>query len=325
MNNFVTRIPAARHGGKVQCRKYVDLLVDGNFKLIFSKEKNKPVLINLLNEFLPDIEVKEVTLIQQERRGRRKELKTGVFDMYCKTSDGRSIVVEVQYNPRRDYLDRMLYYSTWPISEQKKVSAKNYLLNEVYVLSFCNFALVHDSDWDQREGEDEPKIISSYSIREDGNGELMTNALHFIYVELGRFRKKEEELGTERDWCIWCLKNMGSMEEIPRSLSFRKVNELLGITEVESLPPDERDEYDRNMQNELDRLTERRMMEEEHQQALASAFNEGVTEGEVRGEARGEANKCREVAKKMLADGLDINTIAKYTGFSKSEIELLLN
>ena len=274
MNNFVTRIPAARHGGKLQCRKYVDLLVDGNFKLIFSKEKNKPVLINLLNEFLPDIEVKEVTLIQQERRGRRKELKTGVFDMYCKTSDGRSIVVEVQYNPRRDYLDRMLYYSTWPISEQKKVSAKNYLLNEVYVLSFCNFALVHDSDW-----------------------------------------------------CIWCLKNMGRMEDIPRSLSFRKVNELLGITEVESLPPDERDEYDRNMQNELDRLTERRMMEEEHQQALASAFNEGIIEGEAKGRSEGVAEGVtgtrREVAKKMLADGLDISTIAKYTGLTESECRQL--
>ena len=46
-----------------------------------------------------------------------------------------------------------------------------------------------------------------------------------------------------------------------------------------SLPPDERDEYDRNMQNELDRLTERRMMEDKHQQALASAFNEKVAEG----------------------------------------------
>ena len=238
--------------------KYVDLLIDGNFKLIFSKEKNKPVLIELLNAFLP-VHISEIDLRQQERKPRRKELKTGVFDLYCRTSDGRNIVVEVQYTPRRDYLDRVLYYSTWPISEQKFKSDKNYLLNEVYVISFCNFALVHDSDWD------EERVVSTYSIREDVNGELMTGALHFVFVELGRFLKEADGVRSLDDWFMYCLKNMGKLVEMPVSNVPGPIATLLDITDVESLPPDERDKYDSNMQNEFDKRTEKILIKEEQQ------------------------------------------------------------
>ena len=53
--------------------------------------------------------------------------------------------------------------------------------------------------------------MSSYFIREDGNGELMT----------GR--------------------------DVPAPIA-----SLLDITKIESLPPDERNKYDSNMQNEFD-------------------------------------------------------------------------
>ena len=237
MKNFLTGLPAPKPGGKNSGGVYIDLLVDGNFKLVFTKEANKPVLTALLNELMPGLGIRDIDLKQQERRPRRKELKTSIFDAYCTTQDGRRIVIEVQYNSRKDYLDRMLYYSTWPISEQKDVSKKNYRLDEVYILSFCNYALIHDRDWN---GGDERKIVSSYSIREDGNGERVTDALHFIFLELERFTKTEAELEDARDELLWYLKNAGKVDNIPFSSRHRVVNELNRILKVESLPPDER-------------------------------------------------------------------------------------
>lgn len=128
---FVTRVPTPVSGGKNLKGRFVNLLVDGNFKLIFSKKKNKPILIELLDEFV-DAGIRDITLVQQEQKGDRKELKAGVFDLYAKTDDGRSIVVEVQFNSRGDYLDRMLYYSTWPLKEQKlEVEKKGLLVNKL--------------------------------------------------------------------------------------------------------------------------------------------------------------------------------------------------
>ena len=301
--DFTTKLPPARTGDKLHPGKYVDLLIDGNFKLIFSKEKNKPVLIELLNAFLP-VHIASIDLRQQERTPRRRDLKTGVFDLYCKTSEGRNIVVEVQYNSRKDYLDRMLYYATWPISEQKFKNENNYLLDEVYVISFVNFALVHDSDWP------EGKAVSSYSIREDGNGELMTGALHFVYVELGRFLKEEDGIRSIDDWFMYCLKNMGRLGGMPGRDVPAPIASLLDITKIESLPPDERNKYDSNMQNEFDKRTEKILIKEE-------AFAAGKAEGEASGIAAGKA----EIAKAMKADGISAERIAHYTGLPESEIQ----
>lgn len=48
-----------------------------------------------------------------------------------------------------------------------------------------------------------------------------------------------------------------------------------------------------------------------------------IEDAKAEGETKGEANKAKEVAKKMLADGLDINVISKYIGLSIEEINKL--
>ena len=57
--------------------------------------------------------------------------------------------------------------------------------------------------------------------------------------------------------------------------------------------------------------------------AMAKARREGHAEGLVEGETKGIATNKKETAKKMLADKVDIETIIKYTGLTKEEIENL--
>ena len=47
----------------------------------------------------------------------------------------------------------------------------------------------------------------------------------------------------------------------------------------------------------------------------------GKAEGLEEGEAKGKASKSIEIARNMLSNGLDSDTIARCTGLSKSEIE----
>lgn len=301
INNFTTRVNLRKEAEVKDPGIFVDLLVDGNFKLIFSNPANKDILISLLNEFIPS-KISDLKLVMQEKRGRQAHLKNSIFDLDCEFDDGRTAVVEVQFNSRADYLDRMLYYSTWPISEQKRKSEENYTLKEVYIISFCNFALVHDKNWD------EEKVVSSYSLREDSNGEMMTGALHFIYVELARFRKEESELKTQLESFLYYLKNMGRMKMPPKKSAYAPVDKMVKVAAVESLSPEDRTIYDRNMRNQFDIRTEKLMAQEEAR-----------AEGEAKGKAEGKA----EMARSMKADGVPLEAIVKYSGLSEKEIKAL--
>ena len=175
MKQFVTKVKSVPKGAlatrpATEIGPYVELMLDKNFKFFFACEERKDLLLFLLQLVLPELGIESVTLGPQERIGREPGLKNSIFDVYATTQDGRRIIIEAQYSDRPDYLDRMLYYSTWPIAEQITMGDENnYALSEVYILSFINFALEHDSDWD---GD----FVSSYSIREDSNSEMMTRA-----------------------------------------------------------------------------------------------------------------------------------------------------
>lgn len=300
MNNFVTRVPSANIEEPREGRlgPYVDLMIDRNFKLFFGSQKRKDLLLALLQEFLPELNIVSVELGPQEHIGRDEDLINSVFDVSCTTADGKTVVVEAQCNARPDYLDRMLYYSTWPIDEQVHTGgSKNYTLNEVYILSFTTFALVHDEDWSEAE------VISSYTIREDGNFEKMTEALHFRYVELGRFDKKEEELKSVRDWWLYILKNAGSLSDelqIRLSEGGDVLERLMSEVRVEGMDKNEKTEYYKNMRNAFDIKSEKWFAREE-------------------GKAEGKA----EVAKELKALGINPEQIAQATGLSIEAVAAL--
>ena len=225
----------------------------------------------------------------------RKELKNSVFDVKCKMGDGRTVIVEAQYNSRPDYLDRVLYYSYWPVMGQIRSGKKNnYKLSEVYVLSFTNFALEHDMDW---EGD----VVSSYSLREDGNGELMTDALHFRYVELGRFGKKEAELESLRDRWLYYLKNLGGLkEELEWKERGDAIDRLVEAARVQALNDEDRDLYIRNMESAFD---------------IQSEIWYARQEGEARGRS--------DVARNLKALGIPEAQIVQSTGLTPEQVQAL--
>ena len=186
---------------------------------------------------------------------------------------------------------------SWSLADQIKAGQNSYTLNDVFIISFLNFALVHDSSWEE-------KAVSSYSIREDSNGEKMTDALHFIFVELGRFSKELEDSLDDRDWWMYSLKNLGRMENIPAKDVPPEIRRLYGVTEVESLDEFEMNKYLQNMRTEFDIRTEKLMAREE-----------GREEG--REEVKGM------IAKKMKSKGMSWETICELTGLPMEAIGTL--
>ena len=60
------------------------------------------------------------------------------------------------------------------------------------------------------------------------------------------------------------------------------------------------------------------------EEGLAEGKAEGLAEGLAEGKAEGKTEGKAEVAKTMLADGIEISIVSKYTGVSEEDLSKLL-
>lgn len=210
----------------------------------------------------------------------------------------------------KSFRDRMLVYATYPIREQMEVRAQkvregiikdpmDYSLKPVYVVSMVNFTLRH-----QNEDAIEHGYISRYDLRNGQNGELMTDSLHFVFLELGRLELKD----TEADKCstllerfVFSLKYMHTLKAKPQSFEDDLLNRLYNATELATMTVTTRQNYDKIMWTEIDQIATTAF-------AVEKAKEEGKTEEKV------------EVAKAMLAKKYSVKDIAEITGLSPEEI-----
>lgn len=89
--------------------KYADLLDDDVFKLVFGREATKDVMIEFLNQVIPDRKIIDLEFIDKEMHPVERDAKGVVYDMFCKTDSGARIIVEVQRRKQPFYPERALY------------------------------------------------------------------------------------------------------------------------------------------------------------------------------------------------------------------------
>ena len=298
---------------------YACILFDTTFKVVLCNPRNEKLMIQILELLIPGKRIQSIEFLDKEKHGLEINEKSVTFDMLCRERNtGEEFLVEVQNEKQDGYTDRMLSYSTYPIREQMEkriarlkdeepIDRMDYKLKPVYVLSFLNFTLDHESD----AGLDESGLISRYSLRNDRNAELMTDALHFIYVEMGRLRYRsgeEAKCKTLLEKFIFSMKYIHRMTARPESFREDMLSRLYEATLKANLTIDELQKYDKTMYTELDRVAQ-----------MNYARKEGMEEGIAKGEAKGRA----EVAKEMLKHGISLETVISCTGLSQEAVESL--
>ena len=78
-------------------QRYVDILTDSGFKAVFGEQRNREVLIDMLNAFLPDgRHVRDIEYSATELPGFTLSNKSVRLDLRCTGEDGRQFIVEVQ-------------------------------------------------------------------------------------------------------------------------------------------------------------------------------------------------------------------------------------
>lgn len=118
----------------------------------------------------------------------------------------------------------------------------------------------------------------------------------------------------------FCLKNMPQLKERPLALKHGVFDTIFSISELLVMDEDTRDKIIENMTTERDLKNQ---FEYARKVAIAEGMAEGRAEGLELGRAEGMALAHVEVAKNMLAMGLDVDTISKATGLSVDQINSL--
>ena len=152
--------------------KYADLLDDDVFKLVFGRESTKDVMIEFLNQVIPDRRITDLEFIDKEMHPVERDLKGTVYDMFCKTDDGSRIIVEVQRRKQPFYPERAIYYSTFQVQRQVESGAEYYDFLPVYVVNILNFMMDVNTD--------RPDVVKTvYRLYEEDSHKLLTDRVTF--------------------------------------------------------------------------------------------------------------------------------------------------
>ena len=317
--------------------KYADLLDDDVFKLVFGRESTKDVMIEFLNQVIPDRKIVDLEFIDKEMHPVERDSKGVVYDMFCKTDTGARIIVEVQRRKQPFYPERALYYSTFQIQRQVEAGADTYDFLPVYVINILNFKMSnHEACTD---------VKTVYRLYEETSHRLLTDRVTFIFIELPKFTKSIEELdGNVLEGMYYCFKNMAILDERPKVLTHQIFSKIFAVSELYNMDQETREKVIHKMTTERDVRTQMAYARQEaieeglvegrakghaegHAEGLAEGRAEGLAEGRAEGRteglAEGDMARAVKAAKEMLADGMPVDKISRYTELTPEAIEAL--
>ena len=282
--------------------RYVNPYTDFGFKLLFGTPVNKDLLIGFLNAlFRGEQEITDVTYLNAEQLGRAEWDRKAVFDVYCENVKGERFIVEMQKARQKYFKDRSVFYSTFPIREQAKVGDWDYELKSVYTVGVLNFVFDEDKD-------DEEYYHHEVKLMDVGRKEVFYEKLTFIYLEMPKFRKREEELETLFDKWMFVLKNLATLLDRPAALQERVFKRLFETAEIARFSESEMRDYEESLKNLRD---------------LGNVLNTAKEEGRKEGREEGERKKRLEIARNLLQAGIAEDVIAATTGLSVEKIRNL--
>ncbi|MCI7780602.1 MAG: Rpn family recombination-promoting nuclease/putative transposase [Bacteroidales bacterium] len=308
--------------------RYISLLTDFGFKRIFGTAPNKELLICFLNSLFDGAQViRDVKYLNNEHLGDSGLDRKAIFDVYCEGENGEKFIVEMQNAYQEFFKDRSLFYTTFPIREQaEKGSDWDFRLTHVYTVALLNFDM-HEESFDTAD------ICHTVKLCDVKTHKVFYRKLDFIYVEIAKFDKTEDELVTLYDKWLYVLKNLSRLESRPKVLLDKVFDRLFEEAEIAKFTPRELREYEdsrkayRDLKNSLD-TAKREGIAEGMEKGLAEGMERGLAEGLEKGFEKGRLEERRkamaekqEIARQLLATGMTAEQVSAIVGLPLEEVQ----
>jgi len=280
--------------------RYINPFTDFGFKKIFGTEFNKPLLMDFLNEVIGSEtgEIKELKFLSTEKLASCVNERKAIFDIYCENEKGEKFIVELQKAKQNYFKDRSVYYSTFPIQEQAQRGDWNFELKAVYTIGILDFIFEEDKA-DTEVFHHEVKMIDTRT------GKVFFDKLTYIYLEMPKFKKIEDELETHFEKWLYILKNLEKLTSRPKKLQEKIFLQLFEQAEIAQYSKEEFQQYEESLKQYRDLNN-----------VIDTAKNEAREKGR-------EEEKVASVIK-MHQAGANIDFISQVTGLTIGEIKKIL-
>ena len=302
--------------------RYINPYTDYGFKYLFGTEPNKEFTLAFINALLQGREViKSLTMLPSEQLGDTQEDRRAVFDVYCENEQGDKIIIEMQKADQQYFKDRSIYYSSFPIRQQGVKGRWRFGLKAVYTIGILDFVFDEDKD-------DEEYYHHVVQLMDVKKKKVFFDNLTYIYLEMPKFKKTEEELETLVDKWLYALKNLPRLLERPKALQERIFKKFFDVAEVAALTKEDFFKYVESEQIYYDldgafRTANKKGYTQGKKKGLAEGRAEGRAEGLAEGRAEGRAEGHAEVARKLRVIGIAVDDIVQATGLTLEEIDKL--
>jgi predicted transposase/invertase (TIGR01784 family) len=221
--------------------------------------------------------------------------KTGRLDVRAKTADGMQLDIEVQLTNQHNMYKRTMFYWGKLFLEGIKKGDDYINLSKVITINILDFDYL-----------DIEKFHSKYHLWEDDEENyLLSDLIELHFIEMPKFRGFAEKDLKGNALHRW-------LKFFDKMLSEEELKELI-----------EMDSAIKRAEKKLEYLSSNKEAIELYQ-AREDALHERANMISS-AKADGQVEKAVQVAKNMLASGLDIETISKFTEMPVEELKKLLN
>jgi len=292
--------------------KYLNPKVDLTFKKVFGEHPN--LVKSLLNALLPlpeGMEIVKVDYLTPENVPENPSKKYSIVDVRCTDNKGRGFIVEMQSYWNREFFSRTIYNAASMYTKQLEKGNPFERLKEVYAL-----ALVNDEAFDY-EGDDD--YMQEFYITNKKHPEDRRSDLSFIFVELVKYKPKDRGSRAIRE--LW-LRFLTEIDESTKKaddvlLENPEISQALEILETSAYTDADMYAYNDAL---LEIMTHHNAMKNEREDGYAEGEANGLAKGREEGREEGRNEEKLVIARKMLADGMSIELVAKYSGLTEDEI-----
>jgi predicted transposase/invertase (TIGR01784 family) len=276
---------------------------DRVFKLLLISSDAKPVLMDLISAIIGR-PVVDVVVHNNEIPAGDTEEKAERLDVNCRIDDDSQVDLEMQASYIQEDSDgehknlkgKSIYYLCDLHSSQPSKGVRRYdKLAQTYQVTFCSYTVFPNRK----------EYVNSFSMRHDNDNELLSNAIHVIYVELSKLneiiKKSVDDMTDLEKWSIFFqYANLPTYRErVNKVIESKEVLQVAGNL-LMSISQDER---------ERAIFRSRRMFQTDRESDIATA------------EDRGEKRKALAIAGNMLKRNRPIEEIIEDTGLTREEIE----
>jgi len=267
---------------------FINPKTDFAFKKIFGSQQSTDILISFLNAILYDGRdtIVDLQILDPYQSSRLKGMKDWFLDVKATLHDRTTVIVEMQVLNVVGFEKRILYNAAKFYATQLDIGDDYTLLSPVIALTIADFEMFPKSS----------KVISSFMLRQKEELTSYCNDFELVFIELPKFKKSLEALGSLSDKWIYFLRNANKLQSVPSSMEQEPaIQHAFRVAEQSQLTRDE-----------LETLEQQSRVLHDNRNAVLYAKKETAI-----------------AIARQLFDVLDLETIAQKTGLTLEELRSL--